>query len=64
MSLEVWLKFLQITLPAISFWHFIYSFSFFLFILFGGDANITSKYDKLRRNSTIMEEISLDTNEI
>ena len=46
------MKYLQITLLVISFCHFIYSFIcfhsfFYLFILFGGDVNITSNCKKL-----------------
>ena len=52
----------------ISFIHlFIYFHSFnfiYLFIILGGCATITSKFEKLRRNSAIMRETFLDTNEM
>ena len=59
------------TVLATFFCHFIYSFIYchssvfiYLFIIFGGGTTVTSKCEKLQRDSAITQETSLETNKL
>ena len=62
---------MKTTILATFFCRFVYSFIYFhssifiyLFIIFGGGATVTSKCQKLQRNSAIAQQTSLDTNKL